>query len=73
MAQSDVYCNVVMHLDEVNFSNKTLFTLTFIKMKSYLLEVHIRFFNQTLSMLAYCFCGTSVKGGLCGETSTLLT
>ena len=29
MAESDVYCNVVMNLGEVNISNKTLFTLTF--------------------------------------------
>ena len=28
-AVSDVYCNVVMNLDEDNISNKTLFTLTF--------------------------------------------
>ena len=25
MAESDVYCNVVMNLDEFNISNKTLF------------------------------------------------
>ena len=44
MAESDVYCNVVMNLDEFNISIKTLFTLTFMKdshskMKSYLLKV----------------------------------
>ena len=31
MAESDVYCNVGMNLDEVNFSERTLFTLTFYK------------------------------------------
>ena len=70
MAESDVYCNVVMNLDEINISSFKLFTLTFIspsfplrklgtfalpklpslwwgttlfKMKSYFLEVCIRF------------------------------
>ena len=50
MAVIDVYCNVLMNLDEDNILNKTLFTFTFMvnftclfKMKSYLLEVLIRF------------------------------
>ena len=29
MVESDVYCNVVMNLGEVNVSNKPLFTLIF--------------------------------------------
>ena len=29
MAESVVYCNVVMNLDEFNILNKSLFTLTF--------------------------------------------
>ena len=29
MAESDVYCKVVMNLVEFNISNKTLFTLTY--------------------------------------------
>ena len=35
MAESDVYCNVVINLDELNKSNN--------EMKSYLLEVQIGF------------------------------
>ena len=70
MAESDVYCNVVMNLDEFiyvllliltcpsflspgTFSLLKLPTLWWgtliIKMKSYLLEVYIRFY-QTLSI-----------------------
>ena len=29
IAESDVYCDVVMNVDEVNISNKTLFTSTY--------------------------------------------
>ena len=37
-AESDVYSNVVMNLDEFNNSHTTLFTLTFTKDFAYFVE-----------------------------------
>ena len=42
MAVSDVYCNVVMNLDDGNISNKTLFTLVYqvlTKLCQYMLQI----------------------------------
>ena len=56
MAESDVYCNVVINLDELNKSNN--------EMKSYLLEVQIGFWSNP-SIFLNPLCHSCVYNYLC--------